>query len=126
MDVDAFVIMLNMAHTGTMVRRTPGAMTTPDPELPSALAFRPIAPNPAVNKATLTFALPRDGAVRLDVLDVQGRLVRRIADGVLPAGEHSFTWDGRTGAGGGAGSGVYFAVLRYGEQSVTRRMIWMP
>ena len=125
-DVDAFVIMWNMAHAGTMVQRTPSAMTTPDPEQPSALAFRPIAPNPAVNKATLTFALPRDGAVRLDVLDVQGRLVRRIADGVLPAGEHSFTWDGRTGAGGGAGSGVYFAVLRYGEQSVIRRMIWMP
>ena len=79
-----------------------------------------------MGRTTLTFALPRDGSVRLDVMDVQGRLVQTVADGTLGAGEHRVTWDGRSGAGSAAKSGVYFAVLRFGDQTLVRRMIWMP
>ena len=38
-------------------------------------------------------------SVRLDLIDLQGRRVRTLADGVLPKGATILTWDGRTADG---------------------------
>ena len=51
------------------------------------------APNPTVDEATLTFSLPVAGAVRVEVFDLRGRLVRRLASGAFPAGAHAVRWD---------------------------------
>jgi len=125
-DADGFVILSDVPRSAPTGGRSGDAMLSGLPETPKAFAFAPIAPNPVSIKATLAFALPHDGPVHLDVLDVQGRLVSRLADGVMTSGEHRLTWDGTSSAGRAVGSGVYFAVLRYGEQSLTRRLIWMP
>ena len=113
-------------HSSPVVTHLPEGITPRLPELPAALSFGAIVPNPVADRATPSFALPRDGAVRMDVLDVQGRLVQRLCDALLPAGEHRLTWDGRARSGRPVGSGVYFAVLRFGEHSLIRRVIWMP
>ena len=55
------------------------------------------APNPAAGPADIAFSLPEAGAVRLSVVDVLGREVAVLADGVLPAGAHRRTWDGAAG-----------------------------
>jgi hypothetical protein len=41
------------------------------------------------------------------VMDVQGRVVVDLVDGVLPAGRHEVTWNGMTN-GGPARAGLYF------------------
>jgi len=126
-DVDAFIVVNGVLRSAaTAVNRTPGGLVAGLPDAPATLSFSRIAPNPVRDRATLTFALPREGVVRLDVLDVQGRMVRQLVDGVRPAGEQRVTWDGRTSAARGAESGVYFAILRFGEQTLVRRLIWMP
>ena len=126
-DADAFVVVKVPAPTAVVeTNRLPGGLMSQATDLPEALSFSPIVPNPVVDRATLAFGLPRDGAVRLDVMDVQGRLVRRLADGFLPAGVHQIAWDGRGSASQAAHSGVYFAVLRFGEQTLVRRIVWMP
>jgi flagellar hook assembly protein FlgD len=62
--------------------------------------------------AAIRFALARSGgAVTLDVLDVRGRLVRRLAGGPLPGGEHGLDWDGLAASGVPAPPGVYFIRL---------------
>jgi len=94
--------------------------------VPATLAFGRIAPNPTAGRTVLTFGLPREGAVQLDLLDVQGRRIARLADGVLPAGEQSVVWDGRVAGASAARSGVYFAVLRYEGQSIVRRLVLVP
>lgn len=45
-----------------------------------------VVPNPAENQANVMFQLDTPGQVRLDLLDVVGRRVRPIHDGVLPTG----------------------------------------
>jgi hypothetical protein len=124
-DMDAFIVVNDAPRTGSVAVDHTNGLVTQLPATPATLSFSAISPNPAVGRATLAFALPRDGSVRLDVMDLQGRLVQRLADGALPAGEHRVAWDGRTG-NAAAHSGVYFAVLRFGEQTLVRRMIWMP
>jgi hypothetical protein len=89
---------------------------------PAALAFAAPSPNPARGATTLRFALPREGAARLSVYDAGGRRVRRLVDGVLPAGEHTAAWDLRDDAGRAVGAGLYFARLEHERRVLVRRI----
>lgn len=70
------------------------------------------APNPFNPATTLRFSLPRAGRVQLDIIDLRGRRVQRLASEAMTAGNHEFTWNGVDTAGRPAASGVYQALLR--------------
>jgi carboxypeptidase T len=89
----------------------------------TALEFAPIAPNPVRASARFAFALPRAGAVRLEVLDLQGRRVRTLANGAYAARRWSLAWDLRDDAGDAVAPGVYFARLRSAGGTLTRRLV---
>ena len=93
------------------------------PSAGMSLEFSPVTPNPSRAEAMLSFALPREGMVELGVMDVQGRLVRTLQQGAMPAGVQHVQWDGRNSAGQRTEPGVYFAVLRFGDKSLTKRII---
>jgi hypothetical protein len=69
-----------------------------------------IAPNPMpfVAGARIAYDLPRAARVRLDLYDVRGTRVRRLADEARPAGASTATWDGRDDHGQPAPAGLYF------------------
>ncbi len=77
-------------------------------------------PNPFNPKTTVSFVNPAEGRVRVSIYDVSGRLVRLLADGVMPAGVTSVEWDGSDSSGRPLASGVYFARL---EGRVGRRIL---
>jgi len=81
-----------------------------DGESPPATVLR-AARNPAFGSGAVLFSLTAPGQVLLQVLDVRGRLVRSLADGAFPAGDHTVTWDGRDDAGRPAASGTYLLLL---------------
>jgi spore coat protein A, manganese oxidase len=81
------------------------------------------SPNPSTNGATLRFRLKTSAVATVDVLDVAGRRVRRMADHVFPAGESAVVWDGRDEAGLRASSGIYFVRLTSSEVSAVRRLV---
>jgi hypothetical protein len=90
-----------------------------EPALPSGVAFLPVSPNPSHGPAMLVFRLPSEEFVRLQVMDLAGRTIATLADGVLPAGENR-----RVFARAGEESGVYFAVLSMpGGTRITRSMV---
>jgi flagellar hook capping protein FlgD len=84
-------------------------------------AFRNTGPNPANPRAKMIYVLPRNGeagyGVKLRIYDVNGRLVRKLVDGVQPAGPHLAVWDGTDDAGRGVASGHYFARIDAGQYS---------
>ena len=90
---------------------------------PGAIAFARPSPNPARGPLGLRFTLPEDAAVTLAILDVNGRRVRGLASGSLPAGEHVVDWDLRDGDGSPVRSGVYFARLVVGGQAFTHKLV---
>jgi hypothetical protein len=86
------------------------AFPTPAPETPPAARLGVAwSPNPFNPTVTLRLAVPGAVAahVRVDVFDARGRLVRRLVDGMLPAGSANRIWDGRDDAGHALPSGVY-------------------
>jgi len=59
----------------------------------SGLILRSVAPNPISTRAELKLDLRQAGEVRVDLYDVSGRFVRRLADEWFTAGEHLLTVD---------------------------------
>jgi predicted GH43/DUF377 family glycosyl hydrolase len=92
-----------------VVAVTPGDEEPPAEEqaLPAAVRLEQNYPNPLNPETVIRFALPAAGTVRLQVLDLQGRVVRTLIDGRRPAGQHQATWDGRDDRGLAAASGTY-------------------
>jgi hypothetical protein len=71
----------------------------------------PSRPNPFTRVATIRFSLASSGQVSLSIYDVSGRLVRRLVDGEMDAGEHSRVWDGADDRGRQVGAGVFWMQL---------------
>ena len=90
---------------------------------PLAAYLRQNRPNPFNPATALEFAIPEAGAVELRVFDVQGREVRSLVSGQLPAGHHSATWDGTDEGGRPVASGIYIAALTGPGVSESRRMV---
>jgi hypothetical protein len=70
------------------------------------------APNPFGDVTDVRFALATREHADVSVFDVQGRLVRRLGEGVMNAGAHVIPWDGLDDRGSEVGSGVYFVSVR--------------
>jgi len=79
--------------------------------------------NPIRREAMILCHLPMAGPVRLDIFDVQGRLVRRLLDEPVRRGSHGILWDGRNDFGTQVGSGIYLLRLRHGGTSRVFRIV---
>lgn len=85
-------------------------------------SLAPAAPNPFNPASVLKFTVASEGLVSLRIYDQRGRLVRRLVEAALPAGEHSAVWDGRDGAGRLAAAGLYLAELRADGQRLRQKL----
>jgi hypothetical protein len=105
----------------------PGCPTTGvDPLRPAAeLDLRQNRPNPFGLETSIGFTLPRSSQVRLEVVDVSGRLVKVLAAGPLTTGEHIYQWNGMTESGHHAAAGTYFYRLRCDGKDTSRRMVML-
>lgn len=90
---------------------------------PGRTLFLGASPNPARGATSVGFSLARESDVRLDIYSPDGRLVRRLVDARLGAGEHSAAWDGTSGDGTRLPSGVYLTVFRSGETTSKGRLM---
>jgi DNA-binding beta-propeller fold protein YncE len=104
---------------GGLAFQPDAAVSVAGPSLPTEFALEPMWPNPGRGPFVVGFQLPRDAQVRLSVLDLQGREIAVLADGILPAGRHQRTWNGR---GPGAAAGIYFARLQADGRTWVRRI----
>jgi len=86
-------------------------------ELPEEVYLRGNYPNPFNPSTTIEFGVPAPGLVRVDLFDVQGRLVRSLVNATLPAGHHSAHVDMSS-----MPSGMYVYRMSSGDRVVTRTM----
>lgn len=93
-------------------------------EVPITYELEQNHPNPFNPSTAIRFALPKAADVELAVYDVMGRRVRTLFNGRRAAGRYEVTWDGTTGGGNRAASGMYFYRLQTSTgQSFVRQMI---
>jgi hypothetical protein len=82
-----------------------------------------VTPNPFGSAATIRFALPVAGTVRLTVHDVAGRRIATLVEGRYPVGEFAAVWNGVDRAGRPVSSGVYFIRIAAGGETRTEKVV---
>ncbi len=86
--------------------------------LDARIALGRLAPNPVVSALAFAVTVPEDMHVTVSVFDVRGRMVARIVDQTLGAGEHHLAWNTQRAA---LRTGSYFLRLEAGGITQTRK-----
>lgn len=80
-------------------------------------------PNPFNPTTTIRFNLPKDTFVSLKIYNVLGQKIDTILNQYLPAGIHSYEWNGHTEQQNFTGSGVYFCILNYENRTKSIKLL---
>jgi len=94
------------------------AITSNGTEVPSGYSLSQNFPNPFNPSTSIKFDLPKDGNIRLSVMDVLGREVSVVADEFKKAGSYTATFDASK-----LSSGIYFYSLQTKNFTITKKMI---
>lgn len=78
----------------------------------------PNYPNPFNPMTNISFSLPKDQNVQLNIFNMKGQLVNTLVNEKRPAGKHTIHWNA-----GNSASGVYLYQLQVGDRSFTHKMI---
>ncbi len=92
-----------------------GSMSAPDAPAASATALLAPQPNPVSGRFELPFRLETSSHVSIDLYDLQGRRIARIADGAYQEGDHTVGYDASA-----LPAGTYFAIMQAGEARSSR------
>jgi hypothetical protein len=84
-----------------------------------------VVPSPSHGVSRIGFSVPHQARVRISVVDVAGRTVATLADGVFEAGRHEATWNARAGAAH-TPAGLYFVRFDSLGRTTTRKVILTP
>jgi hypothetical protein len=104
------VVIRDIVSTGAVLAAESAPAAT-GPELS-------VRQTPARGGVDLSLALPADDHARVSILDVTGRRIATLADGMFPAGQHALRWDPVD-----VTAGVYFARLEAGGRTFSRRIV---
>ena len=90
----------------------------------SMAGIESVRPNPFGGTTSILLGLARGGRAEVTVVDLNGRLVRRLASLELAAGApRTLVWDGRRDDGRPADAGVYWVRMRWPGGADRRRVV---
>jgi len=101
----------------TTTRATTGVGDDPFASLPTHIRMSNY-PNPFNAQTTISYDMPVAGHTTLEIYNLNGQLIERLVDNVLPAGEHSVVWNANN-----VSSGVYLYRLSAGGITKANKMI---
>jgi adhesin/invasin len=91
--------------------------------LPYEFALSANYPNPFNGATRMTLALPKQGELQVEIIDLLGRHVRTLYQGAAKGGYIELTWDSRDDLGRDAASGIYYCRVIAGEEMAYRKMV---
>jgi hypothetical protein len=95
-----------------------------DASIPVEYELLPCYPNPFNPRTTITYVLPRAARVRLEVFDINGRLVTVLCDQEAPAGRHSVQWHAVDSNGIKVSSGTYICRMISGKNIRIQKILF--
>ncbi|MDQ7798542.1 MAG: Ig-like domain-containing protein [Candidatus Edwardsbacteria bacterium] len=93
------------------------------PGIPGGFFLGRAAPNPSNRPVAVSYQLPRQARVKLEVYNIAGQQVATLVDADQPAGYYSQTWDLKDRGGNRAANGIYFYQLSAGEFRSVGKMV---
>jgi len=82
-------------------------------------------PNPFNPTTTISFEIPNDAHVSLEIYNVRGQMVKRLLNTPKAIGKHSVTWDGKDEQGRDCSSGIYYYRLKSHGIIHTQKMLML-
>ncbi|MDD4857296.1 MAG: T9SS type A sorting domain-containing protein [Candidatus Krumholzibacteria bacterium] len=119
------VLKLPALSDGNHIVRTPtsfGDLFAAQPMTPS-FVLRQNFPNPFNGGTTIGYELLKTARVKLAVYNVAGERVATLVDETQLLGSYTVKWNGLTGAGRPAASGIYFCRIQAGEHTGVRKLV---
>ncbi len=80
-------------------------------------------PNPFNPNTKIPVQVDKDGSALLEIVDVNGRIISQLHNGMLTEGAHEFRWDGTNSRGDVVASGVYMAKLTSATDTQMERLV---
>ncbi|MBU1652871.1 T9SS type A sorting domain-containing protein, partial [bacterium] len=91
----------------------------PIADLPLEFRLGTPYPNPFNSETTISFALPHDDFVNLQLFDISGRLVSQLASSRFIAGEHQLSWNSASTDA----SGIYLLKMNAGKKQFSQKLV---
>ncbi len=98
-------------------------ITGTEPQVPKKPELQQNYPNPFNGITKIRFSLPENDRVLLRIYTLQGKLIRTLASGRLPAGSRTVWWDGRDDNGIAAPSGMYVYRLTTSSAQLSKKLL---
>ena len=84
---------------------------------PTKFSLSPAYPNPFNPVTHLDLKIPVSEKVKITIVDILGREVAILQNGLMVPGQYKISWNGTNGLGKIVASGTYFSVMKYGEKT---------
>jgi hypothetical protein len=88
----------------------------------SAIVLEQNVPNPFSMSTSISFYVRDNGVTKLEIVDMFGRTVRTLFDGVASSGKTSVEWDGTDDSGANVATGTYIYRLTNGNNTEVAKM----
>ncbi len=82
-------------------------------------------PNPFNPTTTISFDLPSDDKIEIEIFNIKGQLVKTLIKETKNAGHYQIVWEGKDNQGKAVGSGVYFTKMKTSKQNLVKKMLLM-
>ena len=120
---DEMQFVFFISYTGDIIKSGTAVIEAASSAVPQRFVLQQNYPNPFNGATVIPYALPQSGPIELAVYNLAGQKVVVLEKGVLQAGAHVVSWDGRDNQGRALASGIYFYRLLAGEQKKTRKLL---
>jgi hypothetical protein len=94
-----------------------------DGPVPTSFALGQNYPNPFNPTTNISFSVPQQEKVKVEVYDVLGRLIGTLVNAELPAGTYTTTWNGKDANGASVATGMYIYRMQAGTFSTVKKML---
>ena len=80
-------------------------------------------PNPFNSTTTITYSMPQQKNVILEVFNVKGEKIATLINSRVSTGSYTVTWNGKDNFGRSVPSGIYLCRIQVGSYQHTIRML---
>jgi len=95
------------------------------PHLKPQIQVEPPFPNPFNPQTTIRYHLPTESNVKIEIYNIEGRMVRSLIAADHVAGDHERIWNGVDDMGDIVESGLYLVMIQSGKYQKTIRILYL-
>ncbi|MCD6097269.1 T9SS type A sorting domain-containing protein [bacterium] len=93
--------------------------------IPNSFRLGSAYPNPFNTATAVTFDLPKEEFVTIDVINLLGENVKTLVSDTKPAGSYTAIWDGTDESGNVVSAGIYFYRMQAGSFTSVGKMVFV-